>query len=144
MVLGAEGAENELLSEWNSYDATQGFPLKIKNFPINDFGSIVTSCMFLVLLGGISLWVSEKVSWSKKLFQKIWLGEEKMQQKIRRIFYQYCLFFCGFQSDSVKRTTVCTGVGGAEADSPVRQNGGRNDGYRRASGFGNRQRSRSG
>ena len=29
--------------------------LKIKNFPINDFGSIVTSCMFLVLLGGISL-----------------------------------------------------------------------------------------
>ena len=55
MVLGAEGAENELLSEQNSYDATQGFPLKIKNFPINDFGSIVTSCMFLVLLGGISL-----------------------------------------------------------------------------------------
>ena len=53
MVLGAEGAENELLSERNSYGAAQGFPLKIKNFPINDFGSIVTSCMFLVLLGGI-------------------------------------------------------------------------------------------
>lgn len=55
MVLGAEGAENELLSERNSYDVAQGFSLKIKNFPINDFGSIVTSCMFLVLLGGISL-----------------------------------------------------------------------------------------
>ena len=50
MVLGAEGAENEFLSEQNLYDAAQGFPLKI-----NDFGSIVTSCMFLVLLGGISL-----------------------------------------------------------------------------------------
>ena len=31
------------------------FRLKLKNFPINDFGSIVASCMFLVLLGGISL-----------------------------------------------------------------------------------------
>lgn len=66
-----------------------------------------------------------------------------MQQKIRKIFLSVLPFFCGFHSDSVRRTTVCTGVGAAEADS-CRQNGGRNDGYRRASGFGNRQRSRSG
>ena len=33
MVLGAEGAENEFLSEQNLYDAMQGFPLKIKKFP---------------------------------------------------------------------------------------------------------------
>ena len=31
------------------------FRWKLKNFPINDIGSIVASCMFLVLLGGISL-----------------------------------------------------------------------------------------
>ena len=52
MVLGAEGAENEFLSEQNLYDAMQGFPLKIKKFPNQRFRQ---SCMFLVLLGGISL-----------------------------------------------------------------------------------------
>lgn len=97
MVLGAEGEENELLSERNSYDATQGFSLKIKNFPINDFGSIVTSCMFLVLLGGISLLgFGESKVGAKKLFQKIWLGEEKMQQKIRKIFLSVLPFFAVF------------------------------------------------
>ena len=96
MVLGAEGAENELLSEPGSYDAAQGFPLKIKNFPINDFGSIVTSCMFLVLLGGISLLGFRESKVEQKLFQKIWLGEEKMQQKIRKIFLSVLPFFAVF------------------------------------------------
>ena len=97
MVLGAEGAENELLSERNSYDAAQGFPLKIKNFPINDFGSIVTSCMFLVLLGGISLLgFGESKVGAKNCSKKIWLGEEKMQQKIRKIFLSVLPFFAVF------------------------------------------------
>lgn len=71
--------------------------MKIKNFPINDFGSIVTSCMFLVLLGGISLLgFGESKVGAKKLFQKIWLGEEKMQQKIRKIFLSVLPFFAVF------------------------------------------------
>ena len=143
MVLGAEGAENELLSEWNSYDATQGFPLKIKNFPINDFGSIVTSCMFLVLLGGISLLGFGESKVGAKNCSKNMVGRGEDAAENKKNFFISIAFFCGFHSDSVKRTTVCTGVGAAEADS-CRQNGGRNDGYRRASDFGNRQRSRSG
>ncbi len=57
------------------------------------------------------------------MFQKIWLGEEEDAAENKKNFFISIAFFCGFHSDSVRRTTVCTGVGAAEADS-CRQNGG--------------------
>lgn len=82
MVLGAEGAENEFLSEQNLYDAMQGFPLKIKKFPNQRYRQYCRLLYVSGLLGGISLLgFGESKDWSKKLFQKIWLGEEKMQRK---------------------------------------------------------------
>ena len=79
----------------------------------------------------------------QKIVPKNMVGRGEDAAENKKNFFISIAFFCGFHSDSVRRTTVCTGVGAAEADS-CRQNGGRNDGYIRASGFGNRHRSRSG
>ncbi|RHR13979.1 hypothetical protein DW773_07920 [Firmicutes bacterium AM29-6AC] len=55
MVLGAEGAENEFLSEQNLYDAMQGFPLKIKKFPNQRFRQY---CRLLYVSGAFGRYIA--------------------------------------------------------------------------------------
>lgn len=59
----------------------------------------------------------------QKIVPKNMVGRGEDAAENKKNFFISIAFFCGFHSDSVRRATVRTGVGAAEADS-CRQNGG--------------------
>lgn len=97
MVLGVEGAENEFLSEQNLYDATSGFPLKIKKFPNQRFRQY---CRLLYVSGAfgryIAFGVSEKVRLEQKIVPKNMVGRGEDAAENKKNFFISIAFFCWF------------------------------------------------